>query len=312
MKKILICVGIVGLLIVLLFGSLYFLGKNLAGGGGSEQYAPDTVGTGEPAVVKFYVSAWGGGGPIKGRYTGISLHYKLVGENTYKAVQPQPVALPDNYQKVVSKTNQWEAYEFLIPPYPKGTTGEIEYYIDLTFDGYPSRQDGIKKIKLTEQSLMPKTINWKTYRNEKYRFEIKYPPTLEPLEGQALFYRPPEFSPLLNVCFASVNRREFYCEAELYIAPSFVASPQNLKFSNADSFLGQGRCIVEIPPPHPKFDSIQGIRVDTCGGESTRLNTFVTKDDFLYLISTEPGAGYTTGKDATFEEMVNSFNFINL
>lgn len=148
MKKILIGVGIVGLLLILSFGVYIFLGKNLAGGGGSEQYAPDTIKTGKVAVIKLYVSAWGGGGPIKGRYTNLSLHYKLVGENIYNNVQPQSVALPDNYQKVVSKTNQWEAYEFSIPPYPNGTAGEIEYYIDLTFDGYPSRQNGIKKIKL--------------------------------------------------------------------------------------------------------------------------------------------------------------------
>lgn len=148
MKTVLIGLGIVACLLILLFGGLYLFGKNLAGGGGSEQYAPDTIKTGEVAVVKLYVSAWGGGGAIKGRYTNISLHYKLVGKNTYKNVQPQSVVLPDNYQKVVSKTNQWEAYEFLIPPYPNGTTGEIEYYIDLTFDGYSSRQEGIKRIKL--------------------------------------------------------------------------------------------------------------------------------------------------------------------
>ena len=145
MKKILIGLGV---LIILLLGGLYFFGRNLVGGGGSEQYAPDVIETGKSAVVKLYVSVWGGGGPIKDRYTDISLHYKLIGENVYKAVRSQAAVLPDNYRKVASKTNQWEAYEFSIPPYPNDVTGEIEYYIDLTFDGYSSRHNGIKKIKL--------------------------------------------------------------------------------------------------------------------------------------------------------------------
>ncbi|TSC75857.1 MAG: hypothetical protein G01um101430_27 [Parcubacteria group bacterium Gr01-1014_30] len=162
------------------------------------------------------------------------------------------------------------------------------------------------------QTTKIETLNWQAYRNDKYRFEIKYPPTIEPLEGQALFYRPPEFSPLLNICFASVERAEFYCEVELYIAPSFVASPQNLEFLNANSFLGLNRCVASGLRPQPKFDGIQGSEIDTCGEEGMHRNVFVTKDDFLYIISTEPEAGYATGKDATFEGMINSFKFINL
>jgi len=167
---------------------------------------------------------------------------------------------------------------------------------------------GIQPQQPTQQS---DTSNWKTYRNEKYGFEIKYPPNLEPLEGKTLFYRPPELSSLLSVCFASVNRKEFYCEIELYIAPSFVASPQNLEFLNASSFLGLPRCSEERTRAQPKFDNVQGSEADTCEGESAHRNAFVTKDSFLYLISTEPSVGYyTVGKKEAFQEMINSFKFL--
>jgi len=148
MKKSLIIFGSIIVIGGLLwFGLVYWIGSGI-GGGGSQQYAPDTVQAGESANVTLIVTATGGGGKIQGRFTNISLHYRLVGENTYKSIQPQSVVLPDNFQTVQSKTFQSEAYEFTIPPYPKGTVGEIEYYTEMTFDGYPSKTDGIKKIKL--------------------------------------------------------------------------------------------------------------------------------------------------------------------
>ncbi len=150
MKKIIIGVGII---IALLIGTFYWFGHNMAGGGGSEQFAPETVRVGSPAVINLVVNTWGGSSSIKGRYTNLSLHYKLTGENDYKTVQPKQGILPANYtNKDLPKTLQYEAYEFAVPPYSKGTIGEIEYYIELTFDGYPSRQEGIKKIKLIDFS----------------------------------------------------------------------------------------------------------------------------------------------------------------
>ncbi len=150
MKKILIILGMIAVVGGLLwFGLSYWIGGNI-GGGGMQQYAPDTVQAGEPADITIIATATGGGGNIQGRFTNLTLHYRLVGENAYKSIESQLIALPDNFKTVQSKTFQSEAYKFTIPAYPKSTTGEIEYYVEMTFDGYPSKTDGLKKIKVSE------------------------------------------------------------------------------------------------------------------------------------------------------------------
>ncbi len=141
-------------LIFLIIGVLFYF-KNrvfVAGGGGSELIAPDTIKTGEPTDIQLIVTATGGG-PLKGRYTNISFGYKLDSEKTYHVLQPHPIPLPDNFKAVQSKSSQSEAYEFTIPPYPKGTVGEIEYYDEMIFDGYPqNRNKGNKKITVSDDA----------------------------------------------------------------------------------------------------------------------------------------------------------------
>ncbi len=150
MKKLIIILGSISVIGVLLWlGLVNWIASNI-GGGGSELKAPDTIKTGEPTDIELIVTALGGGGPIKGRFTDISFHYKLTDERNYKTLQPQPVALPDNLKAVQSKSFQSEAYRFTIPAYPKGTVGEIEFYTEKTFDGYLSRTDGTKKIKISD------------------------------------------------------------------------------------------------------------------------------------------------------------------
>ncbi len=108
------------------------------GGGGSTQLAPDRITAGNPAVIKLELSVWGSGGNIKGRYTGIKTFYRLVGTQGYSAVDA----------KRTSQDATHEAYEFVIPPYSVGTSGEIEYYFELKLDGQPSRIDGIRRIRI--------------------------------------------------------------------------------------------------------------------------------------------------------------------
>lgn len=154
MKKTIGMIGGLLILIVLLYFGFQSFSNNLVGGGGSQQYAPDIVLVGEPAVVTFIVTATGGGGDIKGRFKDINFHYRLVGENAYGVIQPQAIALPNNFQLVQSGSFQSEAYTFTIPPYPDNVTGEIEYYIELAFDGNKSRQEGVKRIRLTSSPSM--------------------------------------------------------------------------------------------------------------------------------------------------------------
>jgi hypothetical protein len=148
MKKI-----IIGLIVVaILISTVYLISSlsgGLVGGGGSQQVVPDMARTTEPITLGLVLSTWGKHTkPIVERYTRISLSYRLVGESSYKTLLPKLVELPSNYQVALSDTAQYEKYEFIIPAYPKNTTGEIEYYVDMTFDGYPNQTVGIKKIKL--------------------------------------------------------------------------------------------------------------------------------------------------------------------
>lgn len=117
--------------IILLLGMMvaffYLFSKPTLGGGGSEQFAPDVANSDFPITVGIIASVWGDGGTISGRFTNLSLHYKLTNEPTYRTIAATRIPLPEKYKKSTTPTNQWEAYEFNIPPYPKGTIGEIEY-----------------------------------------------------------------------------------------------------------------------------------------------------------------------------------------
>ena len=130
LRKVGVLTGLLGLLLI----SSCTMG---AGGGGSTQIAPDSVKAGEAVVIRLQLSVWGAGGPIKGRYTDIQLSYRLVGENGYTTVLPKPVSADQRH----------EIYEFMIPPYPQGTRGEIEFHFELKLDGQTSRIEGLKKIK---------------------------------------------------------------------------------------------------------------------------------------------------------------------
>ncbi|HEU4452658.1 MAG TPA: hypothetical protein VFR81_06335 [Longimicrobium sp.] len=106
------------------------------GGGGTIQVAPETVRAGEAAMVQLELSVWGAGGDVRGRYTELAAFYRLVGEPAFREVTPT----------LVSGDERSERYRIVIPPYPRGTRGEIEYYIDVKLDGHASRIEGIRRI----------------------------------------------------------------------------------------------------------------------------------------------------------------------
>ena len=109
-----------------------------AGGGGCTQDAPDSVRAGEPAVIELECAVWGSHSGVKGRFSNVVVSYRLVGEGEYRPLSP----------RVVSQEKNREVYEAVIPAYPKGTRGEIEYYIDLKLDNQTTRINGYKKIRI--------------------------------------------------------------------------------------------------------------------------------------------------------------------
>jgi hypothetical protein len=151
MKKLMAILGSVVVSGGLLFGLIYWIGSGM-GGGGHYLIVPDIIKTGEPTDIDLIVTATGGGGPIKGRYRDIAFYYRLTDEPVYKMLQPQPTVLPDNFKAVQSTSFQSEAYKFTIPAYLKGTSGEIEFYIEMTFDGYQNRTNGNKTIKVSDNA----------------------------------------------------------------------------------------------------------------------------------------------------------------
>lgn len=144
MKKIAIITVVV---IALLVGAFYYFGRNIAGGGGSTQTAPDSVLAGQPALIDLELSVSGDGGPIKGRYSGVVLNYRLAGETDYKRLTADPIPIIFSGEQA-SFNNKYEAYTFNVPPYPKGTSGEIEFNFEFKLDGHFSRVEGVKKIKI--------------------------------------------------------------------------------------------------------------------------------------------------------------------
>jgi hypothetical protein len=138
------------LTVLIIIGAFFYLRTNLGGGGGVDHLLPSTATTTLPTRITLVLGTWGGGNAISGRYKNTALYYHLGGESTYMLAVGGPVNLPKNYQEAMArdKENQYEAMTFIIPAYPKGTEGEIEYYVDTTLDGHLNHMVGIKKIKL--------------------------------------------------------------------------------------------------------------------------------------------------------------------
>ncbi len=115
----------------------------------SDQITPDRTKIGQPTVIQFIVETAGEAcGPIRGKFTDFFLHYKLTGQDKYTTLPARTIPLPQNYQNVASTAMQFEAYEFEIPPYPRGTAGQIEYYIESKLNGEARTTNGYKKITI--------------------------------------------------------------------------------------------------------------------------------------------------------------------
>jgi hypothetical protein len=230
----------------------------LAGGGGSEQYAPDNVSTGQPAIIQLIVSTWGSGGPIKGRYTGISLSYKLASETDYKTLQPEAIPLPDNYQKVETAIKQWEAYQFTIPPYPQGKSGQIQYYIDLKLDGQANRINGAKQIQVSDASS---TTN-SNYDKSSLSWTYIYGP--ENGKVKVYLYAPDQTSSINqnDYGFASAGDTIIDGHYKLVVDPTTATDGLEGEWSHAQIDLGE----LQFNPKRPLADGkLQSLQLDQNG-----------------------------------------------
>lgn len=80
-------------LIVIVVAVGYILPKHrdLAGGGAANQIAPDSVKTGDTAIVRLELSVPGSKQNINGRYTDIAMHYYLT-ESDVNITQPKLIS----------------------------------------------------------------------------------------------------------------------------------------------------------------------------------------------------------------------------
>jgi hypothetical protein len=117
---------------------LLISGCMLPGGGGSEQIVPDTVHAGSPAKFQLVMSVadinW-----IRGRFKDLKLFYRLAGDSVYREVHPA---------RRFSVDHGREGYDFVIPPYPVGTRGTLEYRFTYRFDGHPNSVPGLKAVRV--------------------------------------------------------------------------------------------------------------------------------------------------------------------
>ena len=169
------------LLVVLIgVGAFIHLASNLVGGGGLNIQLPEEIVSGETTNFLVVASVWGGGGSIEGRYTDLSLGYRLNSDGEYSVLFPELAELPDNYKRAMTEPggkNQYEAYSFTIPAFPSGISGQLEYYIDSTLDGYKNHSTGTRPIvaKPATQATNSTIDLTQTYQNEEMGFEVMYP-----------------------------------------------------------------------------------------------------------------------------------------
>lgn len=110
----------------------------LPGGGGSDQIVPNSIHAGEPATFQLVMSAadikW-----VRGRFKDLKLFYRLAGDPSYRQVEPS---------RRFDVEQSREGYDFVIPPYPVGTRGRLEFYFTFRFDGHPNTAPGYKTVRV--------------------------------------------------------------------------------------------------------------------------------------------------------------------
>lgn len=82
-------------------------------------------------MLELKLSTWGAGcGRITKRYTDVSCHYRFKGETNFTTVAFAPVR----------KQDDWQVYECTLPAFTNAGE-EVQYFIDMSFDGVYNKRD---------------------------------------------------------------------------------------------------------------------------------------------------------------------------
>lgn len=142
----------------------------------------------------------------------------------------------------------------------------------------------------TETIVPPDTSTWQTYRNEKYGFEVKYPPDLEAGEGELSIYK--EFSTQGHGVGFSTDFRagNANTEFEIYILYGYEMGNFNVS-SQGSNFMYRKRLRM---PGTISVSGIPAIEVDVSMSslhitESYIKNVYFLKDDVIYVFATWTG-----------------------
>ena len=136
------------LLVVLIgVGAFIHLASNLVGGGGLNIQLPEEIVSGETTNFLVVASVWGGGGSIEGRYTDLSLGYRLNSDGEYSVLFPELAELPDNYKDTLE-------YNILYCGVIRGALEMLNYKVECTFVKSPLRGDETHEIKVDLKQVL--------------------------------------------------------------------------------------------------------------------------------------------------------------
>jgi hypothetical protein len=146
-----------------------------------------------------------------------------------------------------------------------------------------------------KEATPDKTANWQTYHNEKFQYEIKYPPELEMLKEGIV----PEMAPMISWNFPTSTDQNI----AKFVSITVV---QNTNQKNLRSLLG-------YDPTECKIDKEQAtfLEID-CSMENGAIRLLMSgflKNDWVYEISLEiMSLESLTGTDFTSE--INTYNLM--